>query len=200
MNWYTNCMWHGMSQQWNCEGENRTRKWCLTISSLVSWSCSARKALLHKNTKIAPNWSGPHRIVQLKHGNNVELKLKTGCHLITHANSLKASFVPLPTENKAEFPEMKTDENIERVYQQDLNQQPFTVTDDFADDEPLPHQHWSGEKRNKIFFDFFEQNALPSVSWQPSSILPMRNPSQTFQPHPLQCNKGHLLKMTIWVL
>ena len=85
-------------------------------------------------------------------------------HLITHANCLKAYFVPLPTENKAEFPEMKTDENIERVYQQDLNQQPFTVTDDFADDEPLPHQHWSGEKRNKNFFDFFEQNALPSVS------------------------------------
>ena len=36
------------------------------------------KSFLHKNTKLAPNWSGPHRIVRLKHDNNVELKLKNG--------------------------------------------------------------------------------------------------------------------------
>ena len=32
------------------------------------------KSFLHKNTKLAPNWSGPHKIVRLKHDNNVELK------------------------------------------------------------------------------------------------------------------------------
>ena len=35
------------------------------------------KSFLHKNTKLAPNWSGPHKIVRLNHDNNVELKLKS---------------------------------------------------------------------------------------------------------------------------
>ena len=66
------------------------------------------KSLLHKNTKLAPNWSGPHKIVRLKHNNNVELKLKTGWNLVTHASRLKPYFVPLPIEMPAEFHKNET--------------------------------------------------------------------------------------------
>ena len=36
-----------------------------------------KKSFLLKNTKLAPHWSGPHKIVRLKHDNNIKLKLKT---------------------------------------------------------------------------------------------------------------------------
>ena len=62
-------------------------------------------SFLHKNAKLAPNWSGPHRIVRLKNDNNVELKLKNGRSLITHVNRLKPYRVPLP--GKAEFVEVE---------------------------------------------------------------------------------------------
>ena len=52
-------------------------------------------SFLGKNAKLAPKWTGPHRILKLKHENNVEIKLKTGRSLITHVNRLKPYQVPL---------------------------------------------------------------------------------------------------------
>ena len=51
-------------------------------------------SFLHKNTKLAPKWSGPHRIIRLKGTSNVELLLKNGKHLLVHANRLKPYFTP----------------------------------------------------------------------------------------------------------
>ena len=45
---------------------------------------------LHKNAKLAPKWSGPHRITNLKGPNNAEILL---CHnnkkLLVHTDRLK---------------------------------------------------------------------------------------------------------------
>jgi len=52
-------------------------------------------SFLHKNAKLAPKWSGPHRIVKLKNDNNFELKLRNNNRkLIVHANRLKPYIVP----------------------------------------------------------------------------------------------------------
>jgi hypothetical protein len=45
-------------------------------------------SFLHKNAKLAPKWTGPHKIVKLKNECNVELKLKTGRKTIVHVNRL----------------------------------------------------------------------------------------------------------------
>ena len=77
---------------------------------------------------------------------------------------MKGYFVPLPTESTAELPEANMDENVGKVFQQDLNQQPFADTDDFNDDELLLHQHWLWGEKKPNNFKLFEQNALPPVS------------------------------------
>jgi hypothetical protein len=46
-------------------------------------------SFLHKNTKLAPKWSGPHRILRLKGPVNVELLLKDKKkHLLVHVNRI----------------------------------------------------------------------------------------------------------------
>jgi len=84
-------------------------------------------SFLHKNTKLAPNWSGPHRIVRLKNDNNVELKLKNGRYLLTHASRLKPYFVPTGDKNM-EFPDNTVS-----------NTQPRNPSNQI---EPIPHKHW----------------------------------------------------------
>jgi putative transposase len=51
-------------------------------------------SFLHKNTKLAPKWSGPHRVIQIKGETNVELLLRNGKRLIVHTNRLKPYLVP----------------------------------------------------------------------------------------------------------
>jgi len=62
-------------------------------------------SFLHKNAKLAPKWTGPHKIARLKNDNNVELKLKNGRSLITHVNRLKHYQVPLSEMTSKEFVE-----------------------------------------------------------------------------------------------
>ena len=61
-------------------------------------------SFLQRNAKLAPKWSGPHRIVPLKKDNKVELKLRSGRNLITHVNRLKPYHVPVG-ESSGEFKE-----------------------------------------------------------------------------------------------
>ena len=63
------------------------------------------RSFLHKNAKLAPNWSGPHMITRLKNENNVELKLRNGRVLITHVNRLKPYLVPISYLHSKEFVE-----------------------------------------------------------------------------------------------
>ena len=45
---------------------------------------------LHKNAKLAPKWTGPHRVTDLKNHNNVEIQLAhNNKKLVVHANRLK---------------------------------------------------------------------------------------------------------------
>jgi hypothetical protein len=54
-------------------------------------------SFLAKNQKLAPKWSGPHKILRLKGDCNVELLLQhNNKKLITHMNRLKPYFVKLP--------------------------------------------------------------------------------------------------------
>ena len=92
-------------------------------------------SFLHKNQKLAPKWSGPHRITKIKSHANMELLLKNGKTLLVHAHRLKPYFVPsnqkvefeepnrmnkipnveIPTivnENEREFPNSSNDDNI----------------------------------------------------------------------------------------
>jgi hypothetical protein len=51
-------------------------------------------SFLHKNQKLAPKWSGPHKIVRLKGDANVEIQLKhNNRKTVVHANRLKPYFV-----------------------------------------------------------------------------------------------------------
>ena len=51
-------------------------------------------SFLGKNTKLAPKFSGPHRILRLKGNTNVELLLKNGKKVIVHYNRLKPYTFP----------------------------------------------------------------------------------------------------------
>ncbi len=54
-------------------------------------------SFLAKNQKLAPKWSGPHKILRLKGNCNVELLLRhNNKKLITRMNRLKPYFVQLP--------------------------------------------------------------------------------------------------------
>jgi hypothetical protein len=57
-----------------------------------------KHSFLAKNQKLAPKWSGPHKILHLKGECNVELLLRhNNKKLITHVNRLKPYFVPKST-------------------------------------------------------------------------------------------------------
>jgi hypothetical protein len=54
-------------------------------------------SFLAKNQKLAPKWSGPHKILRLKGECNVKLLLQhNNKKLITHVNRLKPYFVQKP--------------------------------------------------------------------------------------------------------
>ncbi len=54
-------------------------------------------SFLAKNQKLAPKWSGPHKILRLKGDCNIELLLRhNNKKLITHVNRLKPYFVQSP--------------------------------------------------------------------------------------------------------
>jgi hypothetical protein len=55
-------------------------------------------SFLAKNQKLAPKWSGPHKILRLKGDCNVEILLRhNNKKLITHVNHLKPYFVQSPS-------------------------------------------------------------------------------------------------------
>ena len=70
-----------------------TQSTCVVVSTQFS----------SKKGKLAPKWSGPHRIAKLKNDNNVELKVWNGRALIEHANCLKPFHIPLSNANSSAF-------------------------------------------------------------------------------------------------
>jgi hypothetical protein len=75
-------------------------------------------SFLHKNTKLAPKWSGPHRIIRLKGPVNVELLTNKGKHLLIHVNRIKPYLVPTRSDVKFE------DEKIQKSDEKQLQMLP----------------------------------------------------------------------------
>ena len=61
---------------------------------------------LNKNVKLAPKWSGPHRVISLKGPCNAELKLQNNKKLVVHTNRIKPYHSA--EKNKAEVSRRKS--------------------------------------------------------------------------------------------
>ena len=62
-------------------------------------------SFLHKNQKLAPKWSGPHKVIRLKGEANVEIQLRhNNKKVVVHCNRLKPYFVPI--KNSAIHPDV----------------------------------------------------------------------------------------------
>ena len=77
-------------------------------------------SFLAKNQKLAPKWSGPHKILRLKGDCNVEILLRrNNKKLITHVNRLKPYFVQSPSAiSSADFFPAQKDATPPPVQQQ----------------------------------------------------------------------------------
>jgi hypothetical protein len=94
-------------------------------------------SFLAKIQKLAPKWSGPHKILRLKGDCNVELLLRhNNKKLITHVNRLKPYFVQKPAAVSLPdfFPAEKSATPPPIVTQQEANEEIF------IDDELFPYE------------------------------------------------------------
>jgi hypothetical protein len=94
-------------------------------------------SFLAKNQKLAPKWSGPHKILRLKGECNEELLLRhNNKKLITHVNRLKPYFVQKPAAvcSPDFFPAEKPATPPPRAAQQQVDEEIF------IDDEFFPYE------------------------------------------------------------
>ncbi len=80
---------------------------------------------LHKNQKLAPKWSGPHKIIQLKGEDNIEIQLRhNNRKTVVHTNRLKPYFITF--SNSAFHPDNLPDSqpSAEQSSQNDVNPPP----------------------------------------------------------------------------
>jgi hypothetical protein len=108
-------------------------------------------SFLHKNLKLAPKWSGPHKIIRLKGDANAEILLwHNNRKTVVHTNRLKPYFVAL--SNAAFHPDDLP------TLPQSANQSPQT-----ASDHP-PHDDYH-TAQNDLLPTFLEvTNTVPSPS------------------------------------
>ena len=83
-------------------------------------------SFLHKNTKLAPKWSGPHRIIRLKGSCNAELLLKNGKHLLIHVNRLKPYLTPQQSDVRFDESILMPDQRQDLTEVVTQNQPPTT--------------------------------------------------------------------------
>ena len=129
-------------------------------------------SFLHKNAKLAPKWTGPHRVVRLKNDNNVELKLKNGRSLITHVNRLKPYKVPLPTGVEFKETDCEKETATESAQKQTLQSVPQA--------KETPSQ--GIELQDDQFLPPFENAPVPVPSLHPAQVPPTRAPSVNAPP------------------
>jgi hypothetical protein len=118
-------------------------------------------SFLHKNAKLAPNWSGPHRILRLKGDTNVELQLRNGRKLVVHVNRLKPYVVPREDISSPNL-EKKKKTAKEPVDKNDLAKPPdvqLTVEDRYL--PPLMDRNLSAENSLLVFPPTFADSAGP---------------------------------------
>ena len=137
-------------------------------------------SFLHKNQKLAPKWSGPHKIVRLKGDANAEILLRhNNRKTVVHTNRLKPYFVAL--SNSAFHPDVLP------LSPQSANQTPQPTSDQPPHDDVHTAQ-------NDLLPTFLEVNhTVPSPSIAPPTpqISPRRrtrfssSSSSATQPVPL---------------
>ena len=77
-------------------------------------------SFLHKNQKLAPKWSGPHRVIRLKGDANVEIQLKhNNRKTVVHANRLKPYFVA--SQNLPVCPDFLHQQPASQSFPDDVN-------------------------------------------------------------------------------
>jgi hypothetical protein len=128
--------------------DNKATPHNFTVGQLVLLD---EHSFLHKNTKLAPKWSGPHRILKLKGPVNVELKLKNEKHLLVHTNRLKPYVMPTPLEETSHNPIPET---------------PSEETDktDSSDDLPSDHNQELFQDSDFIYKRYLESDFTPSLN------------------------------------
>jgi hypothetical protein len=85
---------------------------------------------LGKNQKLAPKWTGPHKVLQLKGDSNLEIQLRhNNRKTVVHANRLKPYFVA--SKNAAVFPENFSTEP--QPTPQPADDQRFPEPEDYSD-------------------------------------------------------------------
>jgi hypothetical protein len=119
-------------------------------------------SFLHKNQKLAPKWSGPHKIIRLKGYANVENQLwHNNRKTVVHTNRLKPYFVAF--SNSAFHPDNLPDSQLsaEQSSQNNAN--------------PLPHDDYD-HLQNVLLPNFLEV-----IDTAPSPAV--NHPSQQISPH-----------------
>jgi hypothetical protein len=120
-------------------------------------------SFLHKNQKLAPKWSGPHKIVRLKGDANAEILLRhNNRKTVVHTNRLKPYFVAL--SNSAFHPDDLP------TLPQSANQSPLP-----ASDQP-PHDdiHTAQNDLLPTFLEVTNTVPSPSITQPAPQISPRR--------------------------
>jgi hypothetical protein len=95
-------------------------------------------SFLGKNQKLAPKWSGPHKVIWLKGDTNLEIQHKhNNRKTVVHANHLKPYFVA--TKNFAILPDVITEKvTAPDPIPQPMGDQNFPDPENFSEPEPRP--------------------------------------------------------------
>jgi hypothetical protein len=140
-------------------------------------------SFLHKNQKLAPKWSGPHKIVRLKGDANAEILLRhNNRKTVVHTNRLKPYFVTL--SNSAFHPDDLP------TLPQSANQSPQP-----ASDRP-PHDdiHTAQNDLLPTFLEVTSTVPSPSVTQPAPQISPRRHArllsSSSSVTQPVSLDKG----------
>jgi hypothetical protein len=87
---------------------------------------------LGKNQKLAPKWTGPHKVLRLKGDSNLEIQLRhNNRKTIVHANRLKPYF--LASKNAAVFPEDFSTKPQPTFPQRPADDHQFPEPEDYSD-------------------------------------------------------------------
>ena len=145
---------------------------------------------LGKNTKLAPKYSGPFKIIRIKNNCNAELLLQNGKKVIVHFNRLKPYTFPFYETGPDK---LNTDISERRVlHKQDkLNKSPPTeIERDFETGTHIPQL--SQTDTPILFSEKLKENQNISLNILPTQIKrrgrppKSQQPSIVTQPHPTQ--------------
>ena len=95
---------------------------------------------LGKNTKLAPKYSGPHRVISQKGPVNIELLLANGRKIVVHVSRIKPYLLPFskPGLNNDDDKNIANDQRPEFL----LQRKPHSFSENVTDNVHVPHVHF----------------------------------------------------------